>query len=110
MKGSEHVFLHKAVNLIDKKQVRRVVERTNSLSNTLSKSQGKMTNGMGLSDRELDVLNCLARGQTTLQIGSALFISENTVKTHIRHILEKLQVANRTEAVSKAIQLGLIPK
>ena len=63
-----------------------------------------------LSDRELEVLNCLAEGQTTLQIGSRLYISENTVKTHIRHILEKLEAANRTEAVSKAMQMGLISK
>ncbi len=55
-------------------------------------------------------MGCLVEGQTTLQIASNLFISENTVKTHIRHILEKLEAANRTEAVSKAIQLGLISK
>jgi DNA-binding NarL/FixJ family response regulator len=47
---------------------------------------------------------------TTTQIGSQLFISENTVKTHIRHILEKLDASNRTEAVSKAIQMGLIQR
>ena len=63
-----------------------------------------------LSDRELEVLACLAQGMTTNQIGSQLFISENTVKTHIRHILEKLDASNRTEAVSKAIQMGLIQK
>lgn len=63
-----------------------------------------------LSDRELEVLQCLAKGQTTIQIGSQLFISENTVKTHIRHILEKLEASNRTEAVSKALQMGLIQK
>ena len=63
-----------------------------------------------LSDRELEVMGCLVEGQTTMQIASNLFISENTVKTHIRHILEKLEAANRTEAVSKAIQLGLISK
>jgi len=61
-----------------------------------------------LSDRELEVLHCLAQGQTTTQIAAQLFISENTVKTHIRHILEKLDASNRTEAVSKAIQMGLI--
>ncbi len=63
-----------------------------------------------LSEREMEVLSCLAGGQTTQQIGFKLFISENTVKTHIRHILEKLEAANRTEAVSKAIQMGLISK
>ncbi len=60
-----------------------------------------------LSERELEVLRCMADGQTTLQISNSLFISENTVKTHVRHILEKLDAANRTEAVSKALQLGL---
>jgi len=61
-----------------------------------------------LSDRELEVLSCLARGKTTTQISSDLFISENTVKTHVRHILEKLDASNRAEAVSKAMQIGII--
>jgi DNA-binding NarL/FixJ family response regulator len=61
-----------------------------------------------LSERENEILNLLANGQTTLQISSKLFISENTVKTHIRHILEKMGAANRTEAVSKAMQMGLV--
>jgi DNA-binding NarL/FixJ family response regulator len=61
-----------------------------------------------LSEREQDVLNCLADGDTTSQIAVKLFISENTVKTHVRHILEKLEASNRTEAVSKAMQMGLI--
>lgn len=63
-----------------------------------------------LSDRELEVLECLADGDTTSQIAARLFISENTVKTHVRHILEKLDAANRTEAVSKALQLGLVQR
>ncbi|MBI4928984.1 MAG: response regulator transcription factor [Anaerolineae bacterium] len=63
-----------------------------------------------LSDRELEVLGCLAEGLTTLQIGVKLYISENTVKTHIRHIIEKLEASNRTEAVGKATQLGLLKK
>ena len=61
-----------------------------------------------LSDREVEVLGCLARGQTTAQIAGALFISENTVKTHIRHILEKMEVSNRAEAVARAVQMDLI--
>ena len=62
----------------------------------------------GLSRREMEVLVRLAQGKTTPQISKELFISENTVKTHVRHILEKLEAANRTEAVSKATQMGLI--
>ena len=61
-----------------------------------------------LSAREMEVLECLARGKTTSQIAEELFISDNTVKTHVRHILEKMDASNRAEAVSKAVQLGVI--
>ncbi len=63
-----------------------------------------------LSERELEVLACLSEGLTTLQIAARLYISENTVKTHIRHILDKLESSNRTEAVGKATQLGLLKR
>lgn len=66
------------------------------------------TPDFGLSGREMEVLQCLAQGMTTAQISTDLFISDNTVKTHVRHILEKLEASNRAEAVSKAMQLGLI--
>jgi len=64
--------------------------------------------GHGLSSREMDVLRCLAQGKTTTQISNELFISDNTVKTHVRHIMEKLEASNRAEAVSKALQMGLM--
>jgi ATP/maltotriose-dependent transcriptional regulator MalT len=50
----------------------------------------------------------MARGLSTAQISHELFISDNTVKTHIRHILEKLEVSNRYEATQKARDLGII--
>lgn len=61
-----------------------------------------------LSEREVQVLRCLARGLTTTQVAVELFISENTVKTHTRHILEKLSVSNRVEAVARAIESGML--
>ncbi len=61
-----------------------------------------------LSEREAQVLRCLARGLTTTQVAVELFITENTVKTHTRHILEKLGVSNRVEAVAKAIEAGML--
>jgi two-component system nitrate/nitrite response regulator NarL len=61
-----------------------------------------------LTEREVEVLRFLSRGLTTAQTGTEMFISENTVKTHIRHILEKMDVSNRAEAVARATQLGLI--
>lgn len=80
---------------------------TRQVLKALNTDQGR-TAESGLSSREMEVLECLAQGKTTIQISSELFISENTVKTHVRHILEKLEASNRAEAVSKAAQLGLI--
>lgn len=82
-------------------------EVTGALFKAVRRSQVSRSKDL-LSDRELDVLRHLARGQTTMQISEDLFISENTVKTHIRHILEKMDVGNRAEAVAKALQAGLI--
>jgi len=81
------------------------------VTQSVLKAVAGITNPMvdrGISRRELEVLECLAQGKTTSQIAGDLFVSENTVKTHIRHILEKLEASNRAEAVSKATQMGLI--
>lgn len=61
-----------------------------------------------LTDRELEVLRLVARGVSNPEIADKLFITVNTVKTHIRNILEKLQVDNRTQAATYAVQQGLI--
>jgi two-component system, NarL family, response regulator LiaR len=61
-----------------------------------------------LSTRELDVLRALARGLPNKLIAQELVISEHTVKFHIRSILDKLNAANRTEAVRNAFERGLI--
>jgi DNA-binding NarL/FixJ family response regulator len=61
-----------------------------------------------LTDREDDVLACLARGLTTAQIADELVISTNTVKTHVRHIMKKLNASNRAEAVSIAMKKGYL--
>lgn len=60
------------------------------------------------SKREKQVLELLASGKTNKEIGSALFISESTVKFHVHAILNKLDAGNRTEAVSIAAQHGII--
>ncbi len=62
----------------------------------------------GLSDRELEVLQLLADGFTNKEIASKLYISTQTVKTHIAHIFEKLGVKDRTEAVASALRRGLV--
>jgi len=60
------------------------------------------------SKREKQVLDLLAAGRTNRNIGDTLFISESTVKFHVHAILSKLDAGNRTEAVSFAVQHGLI--
>jgi len=62
-----------------------------------------------LSGRETEVLTLVARGQTNAEIGRALYISEATVKTHLLRAFAKLGVSARTAAVTKAIELGMLP-
>jgi DNA-binding NarL/FixJ family response regulator len=61
-----------------------------------------------LTPREIEVLSEMAKGLANKQIGDSLKISEHTVKDHVKNILAKLRVADRTEAVSVAIQRGII--
>lgn len=61
-----------------------------------------------LSERELGVLRLLARGQSNKEIGSALNITEGTVKNHMTNVLGKLGVLDRTQAALRARELGLI--
>ena len=61
-----------------------------------------------LTNRELEILKMLTKGLTNKQIGHALGISDNTVRNHVNSIIEKLEVCDRTEAATTAIQRGLI--
>lgn len=61
-----------------------------------------------LSEREREVLTLLVEGVSNAEISKRLYITNNTVKSHIKHILEKLSVSDRTQAAVKAIREGLI--
>jgi len=62
-----------------------------------------------LSDREMEVLTLAAKGQTNKAIAAQLSISDRTVQGHFARIFEKLQASSRTEAVMRAVSMGLIP-
>ena len=77
----------------------------------MSKRQGERPTGVGaprLTDRELEVLRLVARGMANKEIAHQLFISENTVKNHVRNILEKLQLHSRMEAAMYAVRENLL--
>ncbi len=64
---------------------------------------------LGLTPREIEILEQIASGKSTREIAAALFVSENTVKTHASRVYDKLNVRRRTQAVDVAKKCGLIP-
>jgi DNA-binding NarL/FixJ family response regulator len=63
-----------------------------------------------LTGRENEVLDLLALGKTNRDIAQHLHVTEDTVKTHVRHILAKLKVQSRTQAILAAFRLGLVAR
>ena len=64
---------------------------------------------LGLTPRELDILEAMAAGLSNREIAERLFVSENTVKTHAGRVFDKLAAKRRTQAVQLAKEAGLIP-
>jgi DNA-binding CsgD family transcriptional regulator len=64
---------------------------------------------LGITARELEILNLVARGLSNREIATQLFVSENTVKTHCARTFDKLGAARRTQAVLRGKELGLLP-
>jgi DNA-binding NarL/FixJ family response regulator len=88
--------------------VRRVHAGETYLPPQLAAKLAERLSGQALSPREIDVLQRMAVGKSNKEIGAELFISEGTVKTHIKSIFSKLDVVSRTEAVATANRRGLI--
>ncbi|GAB2885038.1 response regulator [Nocardioides pacificus] len=74
----------------------------------MSRPERSQVPGLRLTDRELEVLRLVARGLNNREIARQLFISDNTVKNHVRNILEKLQLHSRMEAVMYAVREKLL--
>jgi len=88
--------------------IRAVVRGKRWLPPGVAAILGKRVAARGLTARELEVIRELTNGKCNKEIGCVLNISEATVKVHITHILEKLKVTGRTEAINAAVKRGLV--
>lgn len=90
--------------------VEHIVEKVHQPESTDTFKLNEDTlNELGLSKRELEVLQLMATGLSNQEIAGQLFVSLNTIKTHTSKVFEKLDVKRRTQAVEKAKRLSLIP-
>lgn len=96
-----------AMRLMKSKTV--VVEKEVFVSNADFVLNEKEMEKLGISRRELEVLELMAQGLSNQEIAARLFVSLNTVKTHSSNLFEKLDVKRRTQAAEKAKKLGLLP-
>jgi two-component system NarL family response regulator len=88
--------------------IRAVARGTRWIPPGVAAMLGKRVADRALTARELEVIRTLTSGKSNKEIGTLLDISEATVKVHITHILEKLKVTGRTEAINVAMRRGLV--
>ncbi|AXC14532.1 Putative two-component system response regulator [Acidisarcina polymorpha] len=88
--------------------VRAVAQGKRWIPPAVAAQLGKRVADRGLTVREIEVLRAVTNGKSNKEIGVVLDISEATVKVHMTHILEKLNVTGRTEAINVAVRRGLV--
>jgi DNA-binding NarL/FixJ family response regulator len=88
--------------------IRSVADGKRWIPPSIAARLGKRIADRGLTVRETEVLRAVVSGKSNKEVGSALDISEATVKVHMTHLMEKLNVAGRTEAITEAIKRGLV--
>ena len=108
LKAGAHAYLLKDTPCDELLETIRLVHRGKKhITQEVGAKLAERTSFPDLTEREMDVLRLLVKGMSNEEIGAALFIAEGTVKFHINHILNKLNVNDRTQAVVTALKRGL---
>jgi DNA-binding NarL/FixJ family response regulator len=89
-------------------QVRHVIRGGQSLSPESAEKLAFFVASRKLSEREIEIIGLISKGKSNKEIAKLLFITDNTVKMHVKNILSKLDASDRTQAVVIAIQRGLL--
>jgi DNA-binding NarL/FixJ family response regulator len=100
--------VHDGQSLINPSMAGKLLTEFATLAKRDDEERAQQIPAPKLTDREMQVLKLVARGMNNRDIAKELFISENTVKNHVRNILEKLQIHSRMEAVMIAVREKLI--
>ena len=104
-KNKEKLLL-KEENRVDKSAFRTITPGVTEGVSIIENE--KIIDTLGISKREYEVLKLLGTGMSNQEIADALFVSQNTIKTHTSRLFEKLAVKNRTQAILKSKELGII--
>lgn len=88
--------------------LREVSQGRKTLAPEIARRLNELRLGPAITAREREILALIANGQANKEIAAALFISEDTVKRHVSHILEKLDVNDRAQATAEAIRRGIV--
>ena len=100
--------VHGGQSLISPSMAGKLLTEFASIARRATEESPREVPAPKLTDREMQVLKLVARGMNNRDIAKELFISDNTVKNHVRNILEKLQIHSRMEAVMVAVREKLI--
>jgi DNA-binding NarL/FixJ family response regulator len=88
--------------------LRNVAQGRKSLAPEIARRLNELRLGPAITSREREILALIANGRANKEIGATLSISEDTVKRHVSHILEKLDVNDRAQATAEAIRRGIV--